>query len=935
VLIGICCDRSIDMVVGLLGILKSGAAYVPIDPTYPRDRISLMLEDSGARVVVATDAALGELEGATAEIVCIDRDWPAIASLADTDLDVELSPAHLAYCIYTSGSTGRPKGVMVEHRNVVNFFAGMDDRLGGEPGVWLAVTSLSFDISVLELLWTLTRGFRVVVYADENRAAGAAALPNAGRPVDFSLFYFAADESQSAAERYQLLLDGARFADRNGFAAVWTPERHFHAFGGLYPNPSVTGAAVAAITSRVGIRAGSCVLPLHHPARVAEEWAVVDNLSNGRVGVSIATGWQPNDFIFRPENYQDVKPKTFAAIEELRRLWRGEAVTYPGPKGDVEVRTLPRPVQSELPLWFTTAGNPESYEQAGKAGLKVLTHLLGQTVDELADKITRYRKAWKAAGHPGTGAVSLMLHTFVGDDDAAVKELVRGPMKAYLATSISLIKNHAAAFPTFKRKPGGAEADLDFKSLSAEEMDALLDYSFERYYETSGLFGTIDTCAAMVDRLKGIGVDEIACLIDFGVPAALALEHLRHLNRLRLRTGRPAGAAGDWSVGGLIDRYGVTHLQCTPSMAGMLVANDRSRDALRRLQVACIGGEAFPPALAQQLERLVPGEIFNMYGPTETTIWSAVHRLAGVEGGVPLGQPIANTTLYVLDRFGEPVPPGVPGELLIGGAGVARGYHRRPELTAERFVVDRFSDAPDDRLYRTGDLVRWHQDRTLEFLGRVDHQVKVRGYRIELGEIETVLGAHPGVRESVVVAREDVPGDKRLVAYLVWKDEPADPAAELRGYLRGRLPEFMIPSHFVSLRDLPRTPNAKIDRKALPAPLAELGNAPTAPVELPTSELESIIAAVWQDVLQVSRVGVDSNFFDLGGHSLLAVQVHTRLKRQLERELSITDLFRFPTIRSLAGYLGGEADGVAAATGLNRAAARREMAARRQRRPVS
>lgn len=936
-LVALCCERSIDMVVGILGVQKAGAAYVPLDPAYPADRIAYMLEDSQAQIIVTTEPVLSELPDSRAHLVCVDRDWPVIAKHPATLPVSGVSPAHLAYCIYTSGSTGRPKGVMVEHRNVVNFFGAMDERLGTEPGVWLAVTSLSFDISVLELLWTLTRGYKVVIYADENRAAAAAAsMSNAHKGVGFSLFYFSADESENTNNRYRVLLEGAKFGDRHGFTAVWTPERHFHAFGGLYPNASVTGAAVAAVTSRIGVRAGSCVLPLHHPVRVAEEWAVVDNLSGGRVGISFAAGWQPNDFIFQPDNYADAKNKTVELIDTVRRLWRGETMSFPGPRGDVSVRTLPRPVQPELPIWFTTAGNPESYELAAKLGANVLTHLLGQSVEELADKITLYRKAWKAAGHKGEGQISLMLHTFVGDSDEEVKELVRAPMKAYLSTSISLIKGYAAAFPTFKKGPDGKAPDIDFKSLSADEMDALLEYSFERYYETSGLFGTVETCAKIVDRLKGIGVDDVACLIDFGVESERVLRHLRQLNRLRALTSRPRASFADYSVAALIARHKVTHLQCTPSMAGMLVANDRSRDALRSLRTMCVGGEAFPPSLAHELMRLVPGDIHNMYGPTETTIWSAMHTLGSKAESVPLGTPLANNELYVLDAFRQPVPPGVAGELYIGGAQVVRGYWRRAELSVERFVPHPFRRDSAARVYRTGDLVRWRQDGTLEFLGRVDFQVKVRGYRIELGEIETALAGHPDVREAVVVARDDDNnGDTRLVGYLVWKHHNDDGVNALREHLRASLPEFMVPSHFVVLRDMPRTPNQKIDRKALPSPASVQAQAPSAqPAIAPAGELETIIAGVWQEVLKIPTVGVQDNFFDLGGHSLLAVQVHSRLKKALERDLAITDLFRFPTVRGLAEYLGGGQDGAAVKSGQDRAAQRREMAARRMRRPT-
>ncbi|HVG95874.1 MAG TPA: MupA/Atu3671 family FMN-dependent luciferase-like monooxygenase, partial [Chloroflexota bacterium] len=807
-IVGVYMERSIELLVGLLGIHKAGGAYLPLDPTYPRDRLDFMVEDAGVRVLLTQAALTASLPrhqtaAGRAEVIRLDADWAAIAGQPATPPDTAVAPHHLAYVIYTSGSTGKPKGVMVEHRNAVNFFAGMDARLDGEPaGTWLAVTSLSFDISVLELLWTLARGFKVVVYggSDRNAELTRRRTRAATRRPDFSLFYFASDEgADSAGEKYRLLLEGARFADRNGFVAVWTPERHFHAFGGLYPNPAVAGAAIAAVTERVQIRAGSVVSPLHHPIRIAEEWALVDNLSQGRVGISFAAGWQPNDFVLAPQNFADRKNVMVEGIETVKRLWRGETVGFPGPKGDeVAVRTLPRPVQPELPTWVTVAGNPESYRMAGELGAGVLTHLLGQTIEELAQKLALYRAAWRAAGHPGEGHVALMLHTFVGDDEDAVRETVREPMKGYLRSSVDLIKAAAWSFPAFKNRDasGGQAAMQSFDASALDEatMDALLDHAFNRYYGTSGLFGTPESCQQMIDRVREIGVDEVACLIDFGVASATALEHLDQLNRLReLCQTVPATEAGeetgeaDYSIPALIERHGVTHLQCTPSMAGMLVMDGRTRQAMHRLRNVMIGGEAFPATLATQLQDLIAGDVINMYGPTETTIWSSTYRLPRGESArvaPPIGRPIANTGLYILDADLQPVPAGVPGELFIGGDGVVRGYLNRPELTAERFIADPFSAPAGARLYRTGDLARWRRDGNVDFLGRLDHQVKIRGYRIELGEIESLLLRQPSVREAVVIAREDVPGDKRLVAYVVPRAAGAVDAAALRAALK-------------------------------------------------------------------------------------------------------------------------------------------------------
>ncbi|HEX8337748.1 MAG TPA: MupA/Atu3671 family FMN-dependent luciferase-like monooxygenase, partial [Pyrinomonadaceae bacterium] len=696
---------------------------------------------------------------------------------------------------YTSGSTGRPKGVVVTHRNVVNFFAGMEDVLGGdEQGVWLATTSLSFDISVLELLWPLTRGFKVVIQSERPRTLHAQEVDEAvaRREMDFSLFYFASDENQGGANIYQLLIEGAKFADENGFAAVWTPERHFHPFGGLYPNPSVTSAAIAAVTSRVQIRAGSVVIPLHDPVRVAEEWSVVDNLSGGRAAVSFASGWNPGDFVFEPDSYEKRHEVMYRKIETVRRLWRGESVERVGGGGrEVELRIHPRPVQPELPVWITAAGSPETFKTAGRMGAGLLTHLLGQSVEELEEKIRLYREAWREAGHgPGEGHVSLMLHTFVGDDMGYVRERVKKPFTDYLRSSVGLLRDAARSLGR----------DVDPAHFTEEDMAAVLEHAFNRYFESSALLGTPDSCLRMVNRLKAAGVDEVACLIDFGVEPREVLSNLRHLKSLKERSNASEPAPReDHSFAAQIGRHGVTHLQCTPAMARMLVGEPETLEALRTVGHLLVGGEALPESLAAQLREVAPGELRNMYGPTETTIWSTTHAVEEVDGPVPIGRPIANTTVRILDKNLDLLPEGVAGELYLGGEGLARGYLNRPALTADRFVPDPFSREPGARLYRTGDLARYLSGGVVEFLGRTDAQLKVRGHRVEAGEVEAALEQHAGVREAVVVARADASGENRLLAYVVPHEAARAPSpsalgpAEAERVLEGLQP-FRLPN---------------------------------------------------------------------------------------------------------------------------------------------
>jgi thioester reductase-like protein/amino acid adenylation domain-containing protein len=593
VLVGICMQRSPDMAIALLGILKAGAAYVPLDPDYPQERLAVMLSDSQLPVLITEQNLLSRLPKHQATVVCLDADWQKISQHSDQNLKSSVTPDNLAYTIYTSGSTGKPKGVQVTHRSTVNFLHSMSQTPGlSNSDVMLAVTTVCFDIAALELYLPLAVGAKVELVKRE------------------------------------VATDGTKL-----IAAI-----------------EQSGATVMQAT----------------PAT----WRML-----------LAAGWQ---------------------------------------------------------------GNP-------------------------------------------------------------------------------------------------------------------------------------------------------------------------------------------------------------------------------KLKILC-GGEAMSPDLADKLLSR-SASVWNMYGPTETTIWSTVHRVQPGETPVPIGHPIANTQIYLVDpdkldavsgRSSDAgnelsaspcpsapassflVPVGEPGELLIGGVGLARGYLNRPELTAEKFIPDPFSIEPGARLYRTGDLARYRSDGTIEYIGRIDHQVKLRGFRIELGDIETALYQHPDVRETVVIAREDVPGDKRLVAYIVPKsgveaatrghddagteNHSASPylcvttssspthrvftreqLQQIRDFLKQRLPEYMVPSAFVILDVLPLTPNGKVDRKALRAPQGSRDILRSAFVA-PRTPIEEQLTQMWAKVLGVEQVGVHDNFFDLGGHSLLAAQLLSLVREIFQVELPLHVLFGAPTVAELAQAITGFLD---------------------------
>jgi len=371
-----------------------------------------------------------------------------------------------------------------------------------------------------------------------------------------------------------------------------------------------------------------------------------------------------------------------------------------------------------------------------------------------------------------------------------------------------------------------------------------------------------------------------------------------------------------------LHRSSATFLQATPATWRLLL--EAGWTGSPKLNMLC-GGEALPRELANRL--LSRGQrLWNLYGPTETTIWSSTAKVKLEEGAVPIGSPIANTQIYVLDSRLRPVPVGVAGELYIGGAGVARGYMNHPGLTAERFLPDSLGHVPGGRLYKTGDLGRWRADGTLEFLGRSDEQVKIRGFRVELGEVESALARHPNVREAVVVAREDGSGEKQLAGYVVVRDGQGPSALELRQWLKESLPEFMVPSAVMFLESLPLTPNGKVDRRALPS-LEGQRPLPGVTFTPPRNAIEEVVASILMAVLDLERVGIDDNFFELGGHSLLATQVVSRLRESLGVEVPLRALFEAPTVSGLAERIESARQGSrsASATRIERVPRDREL----------
>jgi len=367
-------------------------------------------------------------------------------------------------------------------------------------------------------------------------------------------------------------------------------------------------------------------------------------------------------------------------------------------------------------------------------------------------------------------------------------------------------------------------------------------------------------------------------------------------------TEEEAGVAGLFQT--LLSDGGHSLIKITPAHLDLLRLELPATRLNELTNALVVGGEALTwQSVRPWREHAPQTRIINEYGPTETVVGCCVYEIAATDsesGRVPIGRPIDNTQLYILDQQKRPVPIGVRGELHIGGAGVARGYLYLPDQTAEKFIPDPFSGAEGARLYVTGDWARYLPDGQIEYLGRTDDQVKLRGYRIELGEVQAALDAHPEVRESVVLVREDSPGDKRLVGYVVLKSAEATTVPELLRFLRGKLPDYEVPSRLMFLDEMPLTPNGKLDRKALPVPDAE--DVQTGLYVEPSNATEQAMCEVWQEVLKLDRVGVEENFFSLGGDSILSIQVVSMLKSR-DIVVDIKDIFKHQTIAQLAAQI--------------------------------
>lgn len=880
--VGVFMSKTIDCAVCLLSILRNGAAYIPLDPEFPNDRLDYIVKDSGAKFVIHDGMRNGLFLDETVEVIEFDSFISNDLTEVEDETSTSISLDTIAYLIYTSGSTGRPKGVPINYGNIQNLFLGLDEKVEFEQGQshLYSVTSISFDIFVLELFWSITRGIKVTLPAVERR--------NKTKSNSVSIMFFSADETYPQEEQYDFILEASKSADELGLDSVWVPERHFHEFGASFPNPSTIAAAIASTTKDISIRAGSVVLPLHNPIRVAEEWSVVDGISKGRVGLAFASGWNPNDFVLSPESFSNRKDVLFEKLDIVKSLWKGEEMEFTNGLGEKTlISTKPRPVQSELPVWITAAGSVETFEMAGSQGLNVLTHLLGQNIDQLEEKITAYKKARIKAGYgEDDGCVTVMLHTYLCDSDDEAREVVELPFKKYLGTSIDIMKPIANAL--------GLDPD--------KNKDLIIQHAFDRYYSQNALFGTVDSCKPLVNKLTEIGASEIACLIDFGVPKELVLKSFPLISALKeTQFGSGLNVNKSLDVSAL---KGVTHMQSTPSFLQLIMSSNEGRSFVSSLNVLMVGGEPVAQGTVNEAKSLGCKSVLNMYGPTETTVWSAVTEIEHFKGGYAnINGPLTNTQLYVVDDANNILPPGFVGELCISGEGVSNGYWNNKEKTEKAFVLDEIKNG--EVVYKTGDLVRQSIDGGFVFISRKDNQCKLAGYRIELGEIEHALLENECVSKAAAIIAK-VEGIDQLVAFVESSDEVNK--EEIVEGLEKFLPRYMIPSSVVRIEKMPRTPNGKLDRNALSEIAQDVSSNENDVVRkednnMVEGDVEKQVITIWKDLLNLEAVRVADNFFEIGGNSMMMPVLKNKLDASFGISIDIVDVLKNPTVKLLSSHI--------------------------------
>ena len=876
VLVGIAVERSLEMIVGLLGILKAGGAYVPLDPDYPPERLQFMLEDAQAPFLITQRSLLAILPPSQATLICLDDIQTEVSQYSQDNLQNRLTGYKLANVIYTSGSTGKPKGVMVEHRGLLNLaIAQIQTFAVQNHSRVLQFASFSFDACISEILMTFGSGATLYLAPKDSL------LP--GQPL-------------------------IEYLQKNGITHVTLP-------------PSVLGVLpkepLPALQTLIA--AGEACSP-----DLVKQWSVGRNFFNAygpteasvcaSIGQCSKADWNQikTDYAQDCCIHQLFEAQVQRTPDAVAVIFETQQLTY----GELNQR----------------ANQLAHYLQSLGVGPEVL---VGIAVERSLEMIVGLLGILKAGG------------AYVPIDPDYPPErlqfMLEDSQVSLLLTQQHLLSSFSQSSETATAKIICLDSDdqtiAQAKNVNPENSVTTNNLSYIIY--TSGSTGkpkgAMNTHQGISNRLlwmqEAYQLTAEDCILQktpFSFDVSVWELFWPLLNGARLVFAKPNGHKDASYLVKLIQEQQVTTLHFVPSMLQVFLTEKDVENCTSIKRVIC-SGEALSLELQERFFARLTCELHNLYGPTEAAIDVTFWQCQSDSNlkTVPIGRPIANTQIYILDAYLQPVPIGVIGELHIGGVGLARGYLNKPELTAEKFIPNPFDppltplkkggdesnktlkkggDESDEtlkkwrdqlsRLYKTGDLARYLPDGNIEYVGRIDNQVKIRGFRIELGEIEAVLLSHPQVREAVVlVSDNDQPENRALVAYVVIND-PAVTTQSLREFVKQQVPNYMVPDYWLILENLPLTSNGKIDRRALPLPNPELNR--SVDYVAPDNPTQKAIATIFGQALKLEKVGIYDNFFEIGGNSLQATQVMSRLRESFSLELPLRRLFERPTVADLA-----------------------------------
>ncbi len=521
-----------DVLIASLGLIKAQADLYIITPEIDETSFSAIIEEEKPSLIITSIDHTHKIKN------CKKIVWDRNIVFDKNNID-QIEPDGNLPIIRFKIVSDNKEIIAIDEKKLEHVYNSVEKSLDIGANLnqnYLIAGQLDIKMLLVETICMIFNGIHVLHYPVISKKLNNLRPCDTIFPIDFSLFFFgnSIDDSKDL-ETYKLLLNSAEHADKHGYTSVWTPERHFNEFGGRFPNPSILSAAIAVKTDKIQIRTGSIVAPLHHTVRIAEDWSIIDNLSRGRTALSFASGWQCNDFIFSPENYDNRHEIMLKKIDDVRKLWSGEELEFPNGVGDqIKIKIFPKPFQKELPIWITVSGKTETFVDAGKMGANILTHLLWQDPSDLQEKIQAYRNSLKENGFdPQSKTVSVMLHTFVGEDLNEVKKIVKKPLKNYIKSSVHLVETMTAAVKKTKGNNSIGRYGKTSDVMSEDLKEELLDIAFERFFNSASLLGDFEHCSNVLKKLKSFGVDELACLIDFGLDDQTILQGLENLNKLK------------------------------------------------------------------------------------------------------------------------------------------------------------------------------------------------------------------------------------------------------------------------------------------------------------------------------------------------------------------------------------------------------------------